>query len=184
MKAESGGVWKPVPDCHPYPAISTATACRACSGVVVRGNRSYYRADGLGSVTSLSNQPGSLAQTYTLDSFGSQIASSGSLRAPSDMLGANSTLKPACILLLQSDGIRQQRQHADKDHVRRYDYICVGFRKPADFSKTSGLGGSSPRAMKEKRRGTLNLRPSSVTVPDQAFAMQLSRCERRSHRHC
>jgi YD repeat-containing protein len=31
---------------------------------------SFYQADGLGSVTSLSNSTGSLAQTYTFDSFG------------------------------------------------------------------------------------------------------------------
>ncbi len=40
---------------------------------------SYYEADGLGSVTSLSNAAGTLAQTYTFDSFGKQTASSGSL---------------------------------------------------------------------------------------------------------
>lgn len=40
---------------------------------------SFYHADGLGSVTSLSNAAGSLAQTYTFDSFGKQTASSGSL---------------------------------------------------------------------------------------------------------
>ena len=40
---------------------------------------SYYEADGIGSVTSLSNTAGSFAQTYTFDSFGKQTASSGSL---------------------------------------------------------------------------------------------------------
>jgi RHS repeat-associated protein len=40
---------------------------------------SYYEADGLGSITSLSNTAGALAQTYTFDSFGNQTASSGSL---------------------------------------------------------------------------------------------------------
>jgi hypothetical protein len=40
---------------------------------------SFYHADGLGSITSLSNASGSIAQTYTLDSFGNQTASSGSL---------------------------------------------------------------------------------------------------------
>jgi RHS repeat-associated protein len=40
---------------------------------------SYYHEDGLGSVTSLSNGAGSLAQTYTFDSYGKQTASSGSL---------------------------------------------------------------------------------------------------------
>ncbi|MGB8456974.1 MAG: RHS repeat-associated core domain-containing protein [Candidatus Acidiferrum sp.] len=40
---------------------------------------SYYNADGLGSITSLSNGAGALAQTYTFDSFGKQTASTGSL---------------------------------------------------------------------------------------------------------
>jgi len=43
---------------------------------------SYYETDGLGSVTSLSNSAGALAQTYTLDSFGKQTSSSGSLTNP------------------------------------------------------------------------------------------------------
>jgi RHS repeat-associated protein len=43
---------------------------------------SYYHADGLGSITSLSNAAGSLAQTYTFDAFGKQTNSSGSLTNP------------------------------------------------------------------------------------------------------
>jgi RHS repeat-associated protein len=43
---------------------------------------SYYHADGLGSVTSLSNGAGSLAQTYSYDSFGKQLSSTGSLTNP------------------------------------------------------------------------------------------------------
>jgi RHS repeat-associated protein len=43
------------------------------------GTVSYYEQDALGSVTSLSNATGALAQTYTYDSFGNQTASSGSL---------------------------------------------------------------------------------------------------------
>jgi RHS repeat-associated protein len=46
------------------------------------GATSYYHLDGLGSVTSLSNTAGTLAQTYTFDSFGNQTASSGSLTNP------------------------------------------------------------------------------------------------------
>jgi RHS repeat-associated protein len=46
------------------------------------GATSYYHADGLGSITSLINAAGSLAQTYTFDSFGKQTASSGSLTNP------------------------------------------------------------------------------------------------------
>lgn len=47
-----------------------------------RSATSYYNADGLGSVTSLANASGRLAQTYTFDSFGKQTATSGSLTNP------------------------------------------------------------------------------------------------------
>jgi YD repeat-containing protein len=40
---------------------------------------SYYQADGLGSLTSLSNTSGALANTYTYDSFGNLTGSTGSL---------------------------------------------------------------------------------------------------------
>jgi uncharacterized protein RhaS with RHS repeats len=43
---------------------------------------SFYNADGLGSITSLGNGAGTLAQTYTFDSFGKETASSGSLTNP------------------------------------------------------------------------------------------------------
>jgi RHS repeat-associated protein len=43
------------------------------------GTTSYYEADGLGSVTSLSNAAGALAQTYSFDSFGNTTNSTGSL---------------------------------------------------------------------------------------------------------
>ncbi len=46
------------------------------------GAASYYHADGLGSLTSLANSAGTLTQTYTFDSFGKQITSSGSLTNP------------------------------------------------------------------------------------------------------
>jgi len=46
------------------------------------GTTSFYNADGLGSVTSLSNPAGTLAQTYSFDSFGKQTASSGTVTNP------------------------------------------------------------------------------------------------------
>lgn len=48
---------------------------------------SYYQADALGSITSLSNVAGTLAQTYTFDSFGKQTAASGSLTNPFQFTG-------------------------------------------------------------------------------------------------
>ena len=43
---------------------------------------SYYEADGLGSITSLSSSAGALANTYTYDSFGNVTNSTGALRNP------------------------------------------------------------------------------------------------------
>ncbi|HEV3481169.1 MAG TPA: RHS repeat-associated core domain-containing protein [Candidatus Acidoferrales bacterium] len=43
---------------------------------------SYYEADGLGSITSLSNSSGALGNTYTYDSFGNLTASTGTLTNP------------------------------------------------------------------------------------------------------
>ncbi len=46
---------------------------------MLRSNTSYYEGDGLGSLTSLSNASGSLANNYTYDSFGNLVTSAGSL---------------------------------------------------------------------------------------------------------
>jgi RHS repeat-associated protein len=46
------------------------------------GVTSYYHQDGLGSATSLTSESGSLAQTYTFDSFGKLTASTGSVTNP------------------------------------------------------------------------------------------------------
>jgi len=46
------------------------------------GNTSYYHADALNSVTSLSNAAGALANTYTYDSFGNITNSTGSIVNP------------------------------------------------------------------------------------------------------
>jgi RHS repeat-associated protein len=51
------------------------------------GATSYYEADGLGSITSLTNAAGALAQTYTYDSFGKLTASAGQLTNPFQYTG-------------------------------------------------------------------------------------------------
>jgi RHS repeat-associated protein len=48
---------------------------------------SYFQADGLGSITSLSNAAGALANTYTYDSFGKLTTSTGSVANPFQYTG-------------------------------------------------------------------------------------------------
>jgi RHS repeat-associated protein len=48
---------------------------------MLRGSTTdYYEADGLNSITSLTDSTGALAQTYTYDSFGNTVATTGALR--------------------------------------------------------------------------------------------------------
>src|SRR5580658_7134429 len=54
------------------------------------GTSSYYERDGLGSVTSLSNSAGALANTYTYDSYGKVMASTGTLANPFQYTGRES----------------------------------------------------------------------------------------------
>jgi RHS repeat-associated protein len=51
------------------------------------GTVSYYEQDGLGSVTSLTNSSGAIAQSYTYDSFGNLTASSGTVSNPFQFTG-------------------------------------------------------------------------------------------------
>jgi RHS repeat-associated protein len=51
------------------------------------GTTSYYQQDGLGSVTSLSNPAGALANTYTYDSYGRLTSSTGTLVNPLQYTG-------------------------------------------------------------------------------------------------
>jgi len=60
------------------------------------GGTYYYHADGLGSITSLTNGSGQLAASYVYDSFGNLVASTGTLLNPFEYTGrefdAESTL--------------------------------------------------------------------------------------------
>ena len=57
---------------------------------IVSGTTSYYEQDRLGSVSSLSNPAGALANTYTYDSYGKLLASSGTLANPFQYTGRES----------------------------------------------------------------------------------------------
>ena len=50
---------------------------------MIRGGAThYYEADGLGSITSLTDNTGTVAASYTYDAFGTLTASTGSLTNP------------------------------------------------------------------------------------------------------
>jgi RHS repeat-associated protein len=103
---------------------------------------SYYQADGLGSITSLSNAAGALAQTYAFDSFGKLTASSGALTNPfqyaSRELDTESSLyymraryfDPATGRFINEDFLRLP------DGLSRYDYAL---NSPVNYVDPFGL---------------------------------------------
>jgi RHS repeat-associated protein len=58
--------------------------------ILKSGTTSYYEADGLGTVTSLTNTAGVLAKTYSYDSFGKVLGSSGTVSNPYGFTGRES----------------------------------------------------------------------------------------------
>ena len=77
-------------------SLLAKTKHRRTAGDAALGTTSYYQADGLGSLTSLSNAAGALAKTYTFDSFGNKTASTGRSPIPSGTRHASSTPRPIC----------------------------------------------------------------------------------------
>jgi RHS repeat-associated protein len=106
------------------------------------GTTSYYQPDGLGSITSLSNAAGTLANTYTYDSFGKLTASTGTLTNPFQYTGREFD---------SETGIYQYRaRYFDQSAGRFMSEDPAGFRagvnfyryvrnQPVNFKDPSGL---------------------------------------------
>jgi RHS repeat-associated protein len=103
------------------------------------GITSYYEQDGLGSVTSLSNSTGALAQTYTYDSYGKLAASTGTL---------TNSLQYTAREFDQETGIYYYRhRYYDADTGRFLGEDPIQFRGGIDFyrySLNSPIGFKDP----------------------------------------
>jgi len=109
------------------------------------GGTSYYEADGLGSITSLTSSTGTVANTYTYDSFGNIVATTGSVSNPFRYTGrefdSESTLyymraryfDPATGRFLSEDPMA-----FGGSDVNFYDYVA---NSPIDFMDPLGTNG-------------------------------------------
>ncbi|HYT20255.1 MAG TPA: RHS repeat-associated core domain-containing protein [Candidatus Polarisedimenticolia bacterium] len=114
------------------------------------GATSYYHADGLSSVTSLSNAAGSIANTYTYDSFGKLTNSSGSLVNPFRYTARESDTETGLYYYRARYYDIQTGRFVSEDHLRFtaginfYAYVRgrpVNLTDPYGL-KTLGLGGT------------------------------------------
>jgi RHS repeat-associated protein len=103
---------------------------------------SYFHADGLGSVTSLSNAAGSIANTYTYDSFGKLTASTGSLVNPFQYTARESDSKTGLYYYRARYYDQSAGRFLNEDPIRFntgpnfYSYVR---NNPADLIDPSGL---------------------------------------------
>jgi RHS repeat-associated protein len=103
---------------------------------------SFYHADGLGSVTSLSSGAGSLAQTYTFDSFGKQTASTGSLVNPFQYTGRESDSETGLYYYRARYYDQSAGRFLSEDPLRfsgGRDFYAYALNSPSNFADPTGL---------------------------------------------
>jgi len=109
------------------------------------GATNYYHADGLGSVTSLSNSTGALAQSYTYDSFGKQTAASGSLTNPFRYTGRESDVETGLYYYRARYYDPNVGRFLTEDPIRftgGFDFYSYVGNSPIDIADPVGLFGT------------------------------------------
>jgi RHS repeat-associated protein len=130
------------------------------------GATSFYQADGLGSVTSLSNAAGSLAQTYTFDSYGKQTTSSGSPTSPFLYTGRESDADTGLYYLRECYFDATTGRFLSEDPLNIRDFLDC--RRPGSIIG-QGVGRDRGNTSSHRMRNTVSkrritARPSSTGV--------------------
>ncbi len=135
------------------------------------GATSYYHADGLGSITSLSNAAGSIANTYTYDSFGKLTNSTGSLVNPFRYTARESDTEtglyfyraryydPSLGRFLSADEV------GNDDGMNLYPYVGnspIGSRDPTGFYKLKGFPADLEQQMKDAIKSAIQVLNAST----------------------
>jgi len=141
---------------------------------------SYFHADGLGSVTSLSSSTGSIANTYTYDSFGKLTASTGSLVNPFQYTARESDPETSLYYYRARYYDFTAGRFLSEDRIGRrtvqnkYDYV---WNRPTTLTDPSGLcppSGCDPRYNPR----CIEIKPihDCIARCDGLFALQLLGC--------
>lgn len=116
------------------------------------GTASYYQEDALGSVTSLSNGAGAVANTYTYDSFGKLTTSTGTLANPLQFTGREFDQETTIYFARARYYDSSTGRFISEDPIgfagARDFYVYVG-NSPTKFVDPSGLLGISPPTQKQ-----------------------------------
>ena len=103
---------------------------------------SFYHADGLGSITSLSNTAGAVAETYGYDSFGKQTTSFGSLTNPFQYTAREFDTETSLYFYRARYDDPNVGRFLSEDplgFIGSFDFYSYVDNDPIDFSDPSGL---------------------------------------------
>ena len=107
-------------------------------------NTSYYEADGLGSIGSLSNAAASMTNSYIYDAFGNLTATTGTLTNPFQFTGRDSDPETSLYYYRARYYSPQIGRFLSEDPIRfggGTDFFVYVHSNPARFKDSSGLLG-------------------------------------------
>jgi RHS repeat-associated protein len=137
------------------------------------GTTSYYHADGLGSITSLSSAAGAIANTYTYDAFGKLTASTGTLTNPFQFTGREFD---------QETGIYEYRARYFDQNVGRFiSQDPIRFKGGINFyayvlnSPTNFMDPTGTVCVYSQHTGRLICYPSCAVIPQPNSCSQTPR---------
>jgi RHS repeat-associated protein len=127
---------------------------------------SFFNADGLGSVSSLTNTTASLAQTYTYDSFGKLTSSSGSLTNPFQYTGRELDSETGLYFYRARYYDSNSGRFLGEDPIRfdgGINFYVYAKNNPANFEDGTGLCPAPPKCFAQlKYRSTEPTNPKNT----------------------
>lgn len=110
--------------------------------ILRNGTSNYYQADMLGTITSLSTSAGAIAQTYSLDTFGNQTGSSGSLTNPFRYTGREFDTETSLYYYRSRYYIPQIGRFLNEDSMRfdaGINFYAYTLNSPSNFRDPDGM---------------------------------------------
>ena len=130
------------------------------------GTTSYYQADGLGSVTTLSSGAGAIENTYSYDSFGNSSGSTGTLTNPFQYTGREFDPETRIYLYRLRYYDPNTGRFLNEDPIAfqgGLNFFAYVNNSPTRFIDPSGLVGIEP-ATPQQMNSLLGLFPGSANV--------------------
>lgn len=123
------------------------------------GTTSYYQADAIGTVTSLSDPAGALAKTYTYDSYGKLTASTGTLTNPFQFTGREWDSETGTYYYRARHFDPNDGRFLSEDPIRftgGINFYEYAMNRPVSLEDPFGLAACKPQCFAQLKFGPVN----------------------------